>query len=321
MILFDTLVKPVLLYGCQVLSPHSKTMKYLANINNESQPTRIMNYLAQDHYEKFHLKFLKWSLSVHRKASNLGCWGECGRYPLFYEATKLAIDYFERVKECFEISDNSLLAAAFSEQKNLDLPWYQNITMVINKHNDTHNPHPRSRCSTLTTDSLRQEFVKNWSSSKNQSPKLEFYNLVKTKFEPEKYLDTISNSSYRKSLTRYRISCHNLYIERGRYEIPPVQREDRWCLPCYFNMGLKTIENELHVLTDCPFYAGIKLRNNFLPSSPDDLVDMLSDLNNEPSIIFLASKTIHQILTANEHYTCYYKRQEFHNKPGNCKIL
>ena len=60
---------------------------------------------------------------MHSKASNAGCWGDSGRYPLFFEASKLAVDYFERVQECYNNSDNSLLAAAFSEQKDLGLDW------------------------------------------------------------------------------------------------------------------------------------------------------------------------------------------------------
>ena len=166
-------------------------------------------------------------------------YGVTGRYPLFFEATKLAIDYFEHVQDCFEMSDNNLLAAAFSEQKELDLPWYANLSKLINKH--SYSKTSKSRCSTSTAESIRQEFVKHWSSSKSLSPKLEFYDKIKIKFEPEQYLNTIKNSSYRQSLTRYRISCHNLFIERGRYENPLVPREDRWCLPCYTNSGLKPV--------------------------------------------------------------------------------
>ena len=32
--------------------------------------------------EKAHLQFIKYSLGVHKKASNVGSWGETGRYPL-----------------------------------------------------------------------------------------------------------------------------------------------------------------------------------------------------------------------------------------------
>ena len=69
------------------------------------------------------MKFLKYSLSVHSKASNIGCWGETGRHPLIYEACKLAIDYYTRV----ENSDNPLISATFYEQVTLDLDWFSNI--------------------------------------------------------------------------------------------------------------------------------------------------------------------------------------------------
>ena len=75
--LFDTLVKLVLLYGCQIIAPHNKTTNYLSKLDEKS-PANFIKYMAQDYYEKFHLKFLKWNLSVHRKASNIGCWGDSG---------------------------------------------------------------------------------------------------------------------------------------------------------------------------------------------------------------------------------------------------
>ena len=125
-----------------------------------------MTYLAQDHYEKFHLKYIKWNLSVHSKASNIGCWGETGRYPLFLGATKLAIDYFEHVQERTNLSDNSLLAAAFNEQRDLSLPWYTNISMLMKKH--IHPLNPKLRPSLSTLESLKQEFIENWKSSKKK---------------------------------------------------------------------------------------------------------------------------------------------------------
>ena len=183
--LFDTLVKPVLLYGCQVLAPHSKTMNYLTKLSDETSPDNYLKYMARDHYENFHLKFLKWNLSVHSKASNVGCWGDTGRYPLYLEATKLAIDYFQHVQECFETYDNSLLADAFYEQKELGLQWYTNLSNIIAKHTNI-TPmvmQTRTRFATSITESMRQEFVKNWELSKKASPKLEFYNKIKTKLK------------------------------------------------------------------------------------------------------------------------------------------
>ena len=58
-------------------------------------------------------------------------------------------------------------------------------------------------------------------SAKASLPKLEFYNKIKHDFEfdPETHLGVVKIPDARKSLTRFRISCHNLYIERSRYEI------------------------------------------------------------------------------------------------------
>ena len=65
-------------------------------------------------------------------------------------------------------------------------------------------------------------------------------------FEPETYLGMMKISDARKSLTRFRISCHNLYIERGRYENPLAPREHRWCTFYFFSKGLKPIEDKIH---------------------------------------------------------------------------
>jgi len=225
MTLFDALVKPVLLYGCQIIAPHIKTMKYLSNLNPEIPSENFLKYIAQDHYEKFHLKFLKWNLSVHQKASNVGCWGDTGRYPLFFEAIKLSLDYFERAQDSFNKSDGTLLADAFCVQKELGLDWYTNLTKVCSRYEN--NSISTKRQSTSIAESIRREFTKHWSKNKSTSPKLEFYHQVKSNFKTEEYLSLVEDPKHRASLTRFRISSHNLYVERGRYETPSIPREDR----------------------------------------------------------------------------------------------
>ena len=113
------------------------------------------------------------------------------------------------------------------------------------------------RKSISTAECMRKAFVKHWESSKNASSKLEFYNMIKLKFQTETYLSSINNSSHRASATRLRISSHNLYIESGRYEKPIVPREARWCIYCFMKSGIKTVERELHALVHCPLYFSI----------------------------------------------------------------
>ena len=226
-------------------------MNYLSKLNSQANPENALKYISQDHYEKFHLKFIKWALSVHSKSSNIGCWGESGRYPLFYEACKLAIDYYTRLKN----TNNKLLSAAFKEQVALDLPWYKNLSKLLDKYKPTTEINPKIKLSCIISNNMRIEFVDMWNSAKATSPKLEFYHLIKTNFQPEKYLSIINVPDFRKNLTKLRISSHNLYVERGRYQIPYVSRENRWCVHCFYNLGTKYIEDETHVLVNCPLYS------------------------------------------------------------------
>jgi len=56
----------------------------------------------------------------------------------------------------------------------------------------------------------------------------------------EPYLEIITNKRFRIALSRFRLSSHNLEIERGRYY--NMDREIRICKLC----NLKAIENEYH---------------------------------------------------------------------------
>ena len=316
-ILFDSLIKPILLYGCQVLAPHSKTLKHLIKITDQSDPSNALKYLAQDHYEKFHMKFLKYALSVHSKSSNIGCWGETGRHPLIYEACKLAIDYYTRV----ENSDNPLISAAFHEQVALNLDWFSNISQLIDKYENISPKITNTKLSTLVAHNMRGEFVEMWRAVKSASPKLEFYNSLKKEFGLENYLNLVKCPDARKSLTRLRISAHNLYIERGRYETPLVPRAERWCVYCKLNLGIDTIEDECHVLTQCPLYTPIKKKFNFYPTDLSELAGLLSNQNLMPVQATAIAKSVHSILTTNLCYTDYYKSGDFHTNCGSCTIL
>lgn len=243
---------------------------------------------------------------MHSKASNVGCWGDSGRYPLFIEACKLSIDYFEHVQNCYANSDNSLLAAAFSVQKDLGLDWYSNITNLVTRFSSSSPSDVRNSIS--TTECIKQEFTKLWEYTKNASPKLDFYNKTKTKFGQEEYLSIIKNPSHSASITRFRISSHNLFIERGRYEKPLIPRDERWCVHCFMISGTKTVEDELHAILHCPLYNFI--RNKILPldsRSPQNIFEMLSNLNNtNKKATLLISELVHKTLEVNSIHTSYY---------------
>ena len=84
-------------------------MGYLSKLDHRNSPVNGLKDIAQGHHDKLRLKYIKCSLSVHSKASNIGTWGESRRHPVFYEACKLANDYFSGAKDSDDTMHSSQL--------------------------------------------------------------------------------------------------------------------------------------------------------------------------------------------------------------------
>lgn len=82
------------------------------------------------------------------------------------------------------------------------------------------------------------------------------YSRYKHDFNFEKYLDSIAEKKFKISLTKFRLSSHDLAVERGRFVNIP--RSERICKYCHSKM----IENEYHFLLVCPLYT--ELRRKYL---------------------------------------------------------
>ena len=162
-----------------------------------------------------------------------------------------------------------------------------------------------------------------WKCDIVNSPKLEFYCQLKSEFTTEPYLLHIENPKHRASVTRLRISAHDLYIERGRYARPLVPRESRWCAYCYMHYNVKYIEDETHALLACPLTSPIKKHILGSTSPMSHKIDELttSTDNSAKSHNMLIGRLTHAILDAYESHTSYYKTQDLHNAVGHCILL
>lgn len=92
-------------------------------------------------------------------------------------------------------------------------------------------------------------YYQSWYAELNNSPRLSSYCRFKHSFLQENYLNSIIENKYRIALTKFRISAHNLAIERGRFENIP--RAERKCIFCNLNV----VESEFHFLLVCPMYS------------------------------------------------------------------
>jgi hypothetical protein len=57
-------------------------------------------------------------------------------------------------------------------------------------------------------------------------------------------------------MARFRISCHGLRIETGRWGRPPIPRELRFCNHCASGV----VDDESHLLFDCSAHAAKRLK-------------------------------------------------------------
>ena len=56
--------------------------------------------------------------------------------------------------------------------------------------------------------------------------------------------------AFRRALTKFLLSEHNLMVERGRYLRPALAREARLCRGC-LAVGVAVLDDERHALDDC----------------------------------------------------------------------
>ena len=86
------------------------------------------------------------------------------------------------------------------------------------------------------------------------------------------------NDELRKVITRWRLSCHKLRIETGRYTIPITPRDERLCKIC------PVVEDELHALFHCPAHIFIRLKFHSLLCQYNSVTLILNPQRSEDVI-------------------------------------
>ena len=125
--LFNTLIEPILTYGCQVWFP---TMSIAKNLVCNFRHDGMLNLssIAKMPLEQVHLRHLKFLLGINRRSSNCAAWGETGSRPLLMNCLKLSIKFLNRA---MSLPASSLVKAALTEQIQLNLTWYDNMKSIL----------------------------------------------------------------------------------------------------------------------------------------------------------------------------------------------
>ena len=228
--LFDTMVVPIMTYGCEVWG----------NKNNEI-------------LEKLQLRFYRYILKVKNGTPNCMLYGELGRYPIDIIIKCRLIAYWHK------LVTGNINKMAHSMYETL-LNLYRNDTFKCDWLSFVHRTLNECGMSDVwitqgafighnqLKDSLKlrlkDQFEQKWSSEINANSKCILYRAFKTKLEFEKYLVQV-DGNYRKMLIKFRLCNHKLAVEKGRYS--NIERFRRYCDLCNENI----LGDEFHTLLEC----------------------------------------------------------------------
>ena len=196
-----------------------------------------------------------------RKSTNLtGLYGELGRVPFIIQRKIRMFNYWTKLLS----SNNQLIQKKVYIMLKQDADnnityngsnWAFQIKSLLNELGFGYIWLQQTEI-TIPLDLIKQRIFDNyhqsWYSNMNNSSRLSMYSRYKHDFQFETYLDTLPHQKFRIALTKFRLSSHNLAIERGRFENVP--RENRICRYC----NLQVVESEYHFLLVCPLYKDLR---------------------------------------------------------------
>jgi hypothetical protein len=253
--LFDSCVLPILEYGSELWG----------------------NGKQHDIVERVHLKFLKLSLGVKSSTCTTALYGETGRFPIVLRQKVKLIKYWLRLQA---LPDTMIVKQVYTMLKNMDsngyVNWSTNVKEVLSEYGlqDIWYKECIPKCEIQSCISnfkicVYKRFTNNWYNEVQNFTSMRTYIQFKTELCMESYLLNITDYKVRKMLSKFRLSSHNLEIERGRHCKPKILEVNRLCKLC--NNG--KIENEQHMVTECVFYGDLRktLFNNLQKHAPDVL--------------------------------------------------
>jgi hypothetical protein len=264
--LFDSIVKPIALYGCPVWSQRCISYFTKQNFGNFDRLP----------FEALQNKLCKLCINAGKQTSNMAVRAEFGRHPLLLNIAELTINYWTRIIE----SPNKLVFHAYLEDKALDEAgqknWVTLVRTILSRCNLSHvwkcqraeNPHILSKKVKSELERQHSQVFFNQLGSVTgrdgkSGNKLRTYNLLKSDYNIEPYLLARIPAHLKRAISKIRIGAHDLEVERGRWTKPkPVPASDRFCRHC------KTVaETEIHFMIECPVYS--QPRSDLLKNCPN----------------------------------------------------
>lgn len=291
--LFDTMVKPILLYCSEIWGGF--------DIKRSKPDSLLMTLMTKDKTwsEKLNIRMCKQTIRLPKSACNMAARAELGRIPVMKSVIVAFCKYYVRLHS---FKDDDLLFHALQSQENFNAIngsgryfTYSELAEILIK--DLGVPKPDS----LTEDNIfdfayniKQEIILKYKAyfqgflreiRQSGESKLGVYAHIKKSFDYEYYLDKSADFA---SMARFRTSCHWLPIERGRYCRPIIPRNLRVCTLCHTAVG-----SEFHAMFKCQSKSMLELRTNYMNKISNDCPQISGFADKKKFVHLLACKDLY----------------------------
>ena len=236
--LFDSLIVPILLYGCEVWGLY--------------EDFDLLKWDKTD-IEKVHTQFLKRLLGVNVSTTNIMIRAEIWRYPLKINVDAKTVGFIKHINEQ---TDYQLSKLAYVYEKQIaDKCNIPNIFRFLHKTEEKMKRSDKTKSTDQLNkvkikDVLKAQYLTSWRECLNKTNKSLTFRQYKDNIKPSPYLQHVSNRKHRRVVAKFRLSDHNLEIGKGRHTKPKIDPQNRICKMC----NLSRVEDEVHFLTECDQY-------------------------------------------------------------------
>ena len=177
-------------------------------------------------------------------------YGECGQVPLSVWSHVNVLTYHTRL---YNLLDTTVVQQVYNELSKLSncgfATWVSRVRDLANMHSvELYNVGYLKTYKACCKSAVVSNFKQNWQAKLhdlNKYPIMRTYSLFKFDFECETYLNAVRGRRYRNTISKFRLSSHNLEIEGGRHSNPKVLESERLYFHC------NCIEDEQHFLVSC----------------------------------------------------------------------
>ena len=158
------------------------------------------------------------------------CYAELGRVPLLVKRQIQIVKFANRIKN---LDEKYLVKKALNVQITDDIKghfnWVSEVLEIMKDNNIIDPNISDDDINSKLKENYKNDLLKRIHSYAGERKKLRMYAEFKHVIKYESYLDTIKNAEYRIMLSKFRLSSHDLEIERGRYGHKSTNPEERYC--------------------------------------------------------------------------------------------